>query len=212
MNQLIIYHKTLHSKFVLLSIIFCLAVPAPSQSASATEPTDQMKQTIDAVIKVLENKELKKPRKDAERRSGIEKIVDGRFDFRKMARSVLAIYWAKRTPAEKKEFVSLFADLIKDTYIKKIEMYSGEKVLYAGESVNNGYAVVKTRIASKTGNEIPIDYMMLDENGTWMIYDVLIEGVSLVNNYKAQFAEIINSGSYEELVRKLKNKELTKSK
>jgi phospholipid transport system substrate-binding protein len=91
-------------------------------------------------------------------------------------------------------------------------MYSGEKVLYAGESVNNGYAVVKTRIASKTGNEIPIDYMMLDENGTWMIYDVLIEGVSLVNNYKAQFAEIINSGSYEELVRKLKNKELTKSK
>jgi phospholipid transport system substrate-binding protein len=129
-----------------------------------------------------------------------------------MARSALAIYWAKRTPAEKKEFVSLFADLIKDTYIKKIEMYSGEKVLYAGESVNNGYAVVKTRIASKTGNEIPIDYMMLDENGTWMIYDVLIEGVSLVNNYKAQFAEIINSGSYEELVRKLKNKELTKSK
>jgi phospholipid transport system substrate-binding protein len=129
-----------------------------------------------------------------------------------MARSALAIYWAKRTPAEKKEFVSLFADLIKDTYIKKIEMYSGEKILYTGESVNNGYAVVKTRIASKTGNEIPIDYMMLDENGTWMIYDVLIEGVSLVNNYKAQFAEIINSGSYEELVRKLKNKELTKSK
>jgi phospholipid transport system substrate-binding protein len=129
-----------------------------------------------------------------------------------MARSALAIYWAKRTPTEKKEFVSLFADLIKDTYIKKIEMYSGEKVLYAGESVNNGYAVVKTRIASKAGNEISIDYMMLDENGTWMIYDVLIEGVSLVNNYRAQFAEIINSGSYEELVRKLKNKELTKSK
>jgi len=206
------FAKKFYCNIIFLFITVCLTVSGLSPPAFAGKPTDQMKQTIDAVIKVLENKELKKSGREAERRAEIGKILDARFDFRAMAKSALSIYWSKRTPAEKKEFVSLFTDLIKDTYIRKMERYGGEKVSYVGESTNDGYARIKTRVILKTGTEIPIDYMLRNKNGIWMAYDVFIEGVSLVNNYRSQFAEIIDSSSYEELIRKLRNKVIKEPK
>ena len=190
---------------VLLAVV-CLIVSLLAQSAYAGEPTEQMKQSIDRVLAVLKNKSLKGPEKTAERRAAIRKIVYGRFDFREMSKRALALHWKKRTPKERKEFVSLFAKLLEATYIGKIERYSDEKIVYVDESVDDGYAEVRTRIITKTGSGIPINYLLLKEGAKWMVYDVKVEGISLVENYRTQFEEIISAGSYDELVSKLKEK------
>lgn len=191
-----------------LSVFFVcllLSVFSPSK-ANAGEPTEQVKETVDAVIKILNNKELKKPEKQEERRSKIREIVEKRFDFEEMAKRSLALHWKNRTPDEQKEFVSLFSDLLEDTYIRKIERYEDEKVVYTDERTDGPYATVKTKIITEKEVAIPVDYKIFKKGQKWEIYDIVIEGVSLVNNYRTQFNQIIRSGSYEELVKKLKKK------
>ena len=169
-------------------------------------PMDQLKQSIDAVLAVLKNEELRQPGREAERRAEIRKIVSDRFDFREMAKRALALNWRQRTPEEKKEFVSLFGDLIQDDYIRKVERYSGEKVKYVDEFVYDHNALVRTKVITKTSKEIPIDYMLLKKGAKWWVYDVKIEGVSLVNNYRTQFEDVIDSSSFKDLVSRLKEK------
>ncbi len=178
-----------------------------ASDAYAGEPTLQVKQTVDKVLEILRNEELKKPEKTTERRSAIRKVIDERFDFEEIAKRSLALHWKDRTPAERKEFIPLYADLLERAYIKKIENYTDEDVLYIGESINNEYAIVKTKVITKRKVEIPIDYRLLRKDGKWEAYDVLIEGVSLVSNYRTQFNKIIRTQSYEELIRRLKNKQ-----
>lgn len=176
--------------------------------AHAGEPTDLAKQTTDKVIDILKNKELRKPEKTKERRALMRKVVSERFDFEEMAKRSLARYWNQRTPEEKKEFVALYTDLLERTYVKKVESYSDYKVMYAEETSDADYAVVKTKIIITSKNmDVPVAYKMEKKNGRWGVYDVVIEGVSLVNNYRNQFNRIIGSGSYAELVKRLKNKQ-----
>jgi phospholipid transport system substrate-binding protein len=176
--------------------------------AIAGEPTDQVKQTVDAVIQILNNKELKKPARVEERRAMIRETVEKRFDFEEMAKRSLARHWKDRTPQEKKEFTSLFSDLLEDTYIKKIERYEEEKVVYTDERIDGPYATVRTKIVTTKEMEIPVDYKIFKKGQKWEVYDIIVEGVSLVNNYRTQFNQIIRSGSYEDLVQKLKKKAL----
>lgn len=176
-------------------------------AAYAGAPTDQVKQTIDKVLDILKNKELKMPEKTKERRTAIRKIVSERFDFEEMAKRSLGLHWRKRTPEERKEFVPLFADLIERSYIKKIEAYTDEKILYPVERVNGEYSEVNTKVVTKRNVEIPIEYKLLKKDGKWEVYDVVVEGVSLINNYRTQFNKIIRTNSYEELVKKMKNKQ-----
>ncbi len=176
-------------------------------AAYAGAPTDQVKQTIDKVLDILKNKELKRPEKTKERRTAIRKIVSERFDFEEMAKRSLGLHWRKRTPEERKEFVPLFADLIERSYIKKIEAYTDEKILYPVERVNGEYSEVNTKVVTKRNVEIPIEYKLLKKDGKWEVYDVVVEGVSLINNYRTQFNKIIRTNSYEELVKKMKNKQ-----
>jgi len=189
---------------VLFSFILSLSLLV---TAYAGVPTDQMKQTIDKVIDILNNKELKKPGKVKERRTALRKAVGGKFDFEEMAKRSLALYWKQRTPEEKKEFVSFYSDLLERSYIKKIENYTDEKIIYTDEKIDDGYAIVKTKIITKRNVEIPIEYKLLKKNNKWDVYDVVIEGVSLVNNYRNQFSKIIRTSSYEELVKRMKNKQ-----
>jgi phospholipid transport system substrate-binding protein len=188
-----------------LLILFLLSSQVPRAYAGA--PTDQVKQTVDKVIDILKNKELKKPEKESERRAAIRKVVGERFDFEEMAKRSLALNWRNRTPDEKKEFVSLFSDLLERAYIRKIEKYTDEKFLYTGERIDGEYAVVNTEIVTKRNVETPIEYRLLKGNGDWKVYDVVVEGVSLINNYRSQFNKIIRENSYQELVRRLKNKQ-----
>jgi phospholipid transport system substrate-binding protein len=190
----------------LLALIAGLSLACSPFSADAGEPTDQIKETVDAVMKILNDKELKRPEKEKERRINLRQTVARRFDFEEMAKRSLAAHWKDRTPAEQKEFVALYSDLLENTYIRKIERYENEKVVYLDERLDGDYAVVKTKIVDKKGLNIPVDYRVLREKDKWEVYDIIIEGVSLVNNYRTQFTQIMRSGSYDDLVRRLKEK------
>jgi len=185
--------------------LFLLSSLVPG--ANAGVPTDQVKQTVDKVIDILKNKELKKPEKESERRAAIRRVVGERFDFEEMAKRALALHWRNRTPQDKKEFVPLFSDLLERSYVKKIEKYTDEKILYTGEKIEGNYAVVDTKVITKRNVETPIEYRLLKEDAGWKVYDVVIEGVSLINNYRTQFNKIIRENSYQELVKRMKNKE-----
>lgn len=193
--------------FLLLAVCLSLLAAFPLNSFGG-EPTDQIKQTIDNVIKILNNKELKRPEKKQERKAEIRAAVEKRFDFAEMAKRSLGIHWSKRTQGEQKEFVTLFSDLLEDTYIRKIERYENEKVAYVGEKQEGSYATVKTKITGTTGVETPVDYKIFKKGDKWEVYDIIIEGVSLVNNYRTQFSQIISSSSYENLVSRIKKKAL----
>jgi phospholipid transport system substrate-binding protein len=187
------------------TLTLTLAVLLAAPPAPAGEPTDQLKTQVDRVIKVLEDPALKDKPKD--KRVAVRKIADDIFDFQETAKRSLARHWQPRTPAEQAEFVKLFADLLERSYISKIELYGGEKIAYLGDAVDGEQAIVRTRIATKSGTEIPVDYRMLKRSDRWLVYDVIIEGVSLIANYRTQFNKIIQTSSYQELVKKMKTKQ-----
>jgi phospholipid transport system substrate-binding protein len=171
---------------------------------SAGAPTDQLRGSVDGVLKTLSDPEMKKDSKTSERRRLIRAAASEIFDFSEISRRSLAVHWQARTAAERQQFVTLFGDLLEHSYISKIEAYSGEKILYVGETMDGNQAVVRTRIVGKQGTEIPVDYRMLVDGGRWRAYDVSIEGVSLVANYRSQFNSIIQRSGYPNLVDKLK--------
>jgi phospholipid transport system substrate-binding protein len=184
-----------------IAVVVLMAVPA-----LAGPPTDQLKQQVDAVIKVLEDPALKD--KPTERRAAIRKIAEEVFDYPDSARRALGPHWNARTPQEREEFVRLFADVLDRGYVSKIDLYQGERVSFVGETIgSDDDATVKTRIATKKGTEIPVDYRMRTKDGRWVVYDVIIEGVSLVSNYRNQFNKIVQTESYQALVDRLKSKE-----
>ncbi len=187
---------------VAVAVAALLAVPL---MAWAT-PTDDVKGTIDRVLKIVQDPILKLQAKTKERRAEIRKTVGERFNFNEMARRSLATHWRDRTPQEQQEFINLFTDLLERSYVDKIENFSDEKILYLGEQIDGDSATVKTKVITKKSVEIPIDYRLLNRGGKWEVYDIVIEGVSLINNYRVQFNKIIRSKSYPELVRLMKVK------
>jgi phospholipid transport system substrate-binding protein len=189
---------------VLLSGLLLVSTPSRAQ---AGEPQEKVRETVDAVLAVLQDKSLQGEENTGKRRAKMRQAVFQRFGFEEMAQRALGQYWPKRTPAEKKEFVSLFSDLLERSYITKIEGYTGEQqVLYTKESIDKDYASVRTEIVVKRDANVEVVYQLLRRDGSWQVYDVVIEGVSLVNNYRTQFNNIISRESYEALVKKLKLK------
>ena len=173
----------------------------------AGAPTDLLRVQIDRVVKTLDEPDLKKEGKTRERRVAVRRIAEDIFDFTETAKRSLGRHWQPRTPAERKEFVELFANLLERSYLSKIELYSGERIAYLGDTIEGDQATVRTRIATKHGTGIPVDYKMYRHGDRWLVYDVIIEGVSLIANYRTQFNKIIQTSSYQELVRKMKTKQ-----
>jgi len=193
-------------RWSLVSVAVVAAVVVQSVSAWAGAPTEQLRGRIDRVLKVLDP-EAKPDGRSEERRVAIRKIAHETFDFREISQRSLARHWQGRSPAERDEFIQLFADLLERSYIGQIEQYSGgEKIQYLGESVEGDQAQVRTKLLTKQSTEIPVDYRMHKVGGSWLVYDISIEGVSLVSNYRAQFDRIIRSSSYKQLAEKLKAK------
>jgi phospholipid transport system substrate-binding protein len=190
-----------------LSAAVATVVLVLATAAGAGQPSDQLKTQIDRVVRILENPELKKESKVLERRRAVRKVAEEIFDFGETAKRSLARHWQSRTPAEREEFVKLFADLLERSYISKIELFNGERIQYLGDQADGDLALVRTRIITKQGTEIPVDYRMLKKGDRWLVYDVVIEGVSLVQNYRTQFNKIIQTSSYQELVKKMKTKQ-----
>ncbi|MGH7411882.1 MAG: MlaC/ttg2D family ABC transporter substrate-binding protein, partial [Candidatus Methylomirabilis sp.] len=182
-----------------------LVVWEPGESV-AGPATDQVKGTVDQVLKLLNDPALKGPQKLQERRGKIRKVVLERFGFTEMSKRSLGQYWNERTPEQRTEFVRLYTDLLERSYIDRVDGYRGEHVVYQGESVDGNYSEVRSKILTKKSQEVSIVYRLLMNGSNWEVYDVIIEGVSLVNNYRTQFSKIIRTSSYEGLVKKMEAK------
>jgi len=186
---------------VVLALIVSFAMPA-----RAGAPTDALKQSVDQVVKILSDPALRE--KPEARHDQVRKVAENIFDYPDTARRSLGQHWNGRTPEQQQEFVKLFADILDRAYVSKIDLYQGERVQYTGETIDGNEATVKTMIAAKQGSDIPVDYRMHMKNGRWAVYDVIIEGVSLVSNYRTQFNKVIQTESYDALVQRLRAKEV----
>ncbi len=191
-------------KAVLLAATLALVATSP---AVAGAPTDHLRGAVDRVLKTLEDPSLKGEGKVNDRRPAVRQIANEIFDFNEIARRSLARHWQPLSEAQRAEFVGLFADLLERSYISKIETYGGEKIQYTGERIDGDLATVSTRIVTKNGTEVPVDYRMKKGGDRWLVYDVSIEGVSLVSSYRTQFNKIIQTSSYNDLVAKLRTKQ-----
>jgi phospholipid transport system substrate-binding protein len=178
-----------------------------SVSAAAGVPGDQVRQTTDKLLAILEDPQLKGESKKSERRHKLKEVLYQRFDFTEMAKRSLGSEWRRRSPEEQKEFVKLFTDLLERAYLDQSESYNGENFQYVKEREDdNNYAQVDTKLVDKKGQEFAINYRLYNTKGDWKVYDVVIENVSIVNNYRSQFTRVLASSSYEELVNRMKGK------
>ena len=186
----------------LVTILLGTAAPA-----RAGVPSEQLRVQVDRVVSVLDDTELRKNARETERRAALRRIANETFDFTEMSQRALGPHWQARTPAERDEFTGLFADLLERSYIGKIELYNGEKVAYLGDAVDGDFATVRTKLITKQGTDVPIVYRMVRRGEHWLVYDVSIEGVSLVANSRAQFNKIIQTSGYASLVQRLRDKQ-----
>jgi phospholipid transport system substrate-binding protein len=193
-------HRVIH-RALTSALVLPLLIAAP---AMAGAPTDQLKTSIEQVIKVVEDPALKAEGNAARRRAAVREVANNTFDFGEAAKRALGRHWQGLAEKDRQEFTGLFADLLERGYVSRIEEYSGEKIVYAGESMEGDTATVKTRFTTKKGTEIPVDYRMLKKGDKWLVYDVNVEGLSLVGNYRGQFNKIIETSSYQDLVKRMK--------
>jgi len=182
------------------AILLGLVLVATPVRAGA--PTDQLREYSDQVIRVLDDPALQ----PKDRRAAVRKIAHEIFDVAETAKRALARHWQARTQVEREEFTQIFADLLESTYIARMDQYGGERIRYISETIDGDKAVVRAKVITKKGTEVPVESRLLRRGERWLIYDVLIENVSLIANYRAQFDKIVRTSSYEELVRRLKSK------
>jgi phospholipid transport system substrate-binding protein len=190
---------------IVMCTAWCLTGASSAPAATAMTATEAVKSSIDQVVGVLEDKELKKIERVTERRERLQKIFNDRFSYEEMSKRSLGAHWNSLNETQRQQFVELFRQLLARTYTGTIEGYSGERFQYLSEHKEGDYAEVRTKLISRKG-EIPINYRLLSASGDWQVYDIVVDGISMVSNYRAQFTKIIRSSSYEDLVKKLQNK------
>ena len=189
--------------FLVAAFAIVLAVGAAAPAAAGA-PTDQVREYTDAVIKVLEDPALKSDDKRPERRAAVRKIAAEIFDVQETARRALGPHWQQRTPQQREEFVHLFAELLEQTYISKIDLFGGERLRFTEEKLDGDNAIVRAKVLTRQQTEVPVEARMLRKADRWLVYDILIENISLIGNYRAQFDRIIRTSSYEDLVKRLR--------
>jgi phospholipid transport system substrate-binding protein len=195
--------------FKTILIVIGLAAFFNAPAVIAGVPTEQVRSTVDQVIAILQDPSLKTESKQKDRREQLRRVIFARFDFAEMARRSLGPEWRRRTPAEQQEFVNLFTDLLQDNYIGTIESYSGDKVGYNRELQEKDSAEVQTTLTTRGEAAYSINYRLRLVDKDWKVYDVVIENISVVNNYRSQFNRVISKSSYQELVRTMKEKTLS---
>ena len=187
--------KNLPGFLILVAMLFA------TNAIAESTPTDDVRTSVDAVIALLKDDTL-----DTEsRRDRMREVIDKRFDFRAMSQRTLATNWKKASDAEKQKFTELFAELIQNSYVSKIESYTNESVKYPGEKQNGKKAVVDTLIITSSA-EIPVNYKVYLKDGSWQVYDVIIEGVSLISNYRSSYQEIVMKDGFDGLLAKMEEK------
>jgi phospholipid transport system substrate-binding protein len=190
-------------------LLLGLSSIVPWAEGEQTEtPTQAVRMALTEVFRILEDPKLKNSSQQAQRRHLLEETIARRFDYGEMSKRALASHWSRLTDDERTEFVEVFKGFLSDRYAGKIEGYSGEKVQYLSERLEGQYAEVRTKLISSKV-EYPMDYRLINKAGRWYAYDIVADGVSLVRNYRSLFKKILNTGSYEELVSRLKDRSLS---
>jgi phospholipid transport system substrate-binding protein len=177
-----------------------------ARSANAGEPLDVVKGAADRAVQVLKDPKLLSKDKRKERVDRIKEILEPIFDFEEMAKRSLGPHWRRRTPAEQQEFVKIFQEFIERVYSDKIDLYEGEKIVFGKETMDQDFAQVESNVINAKGESFSIVYRLRRADGKWKVYDAVVENISFINNYRSQFDRVINSSSYEELVKKLREK------
>ena len=176
-----------------------------AEDAVAGTPTAELRGRIDRVVGILDDGELKA--RPAERRTALRGVAAEIFDLSEITRRSLGRHWQALTLAEREELVRLLTVLLERSYMSRVEQYSGERIAFAGETTDGDLATVRTRFVTRSGAEIPVDYRLHRAGERWLAYDVTIEGVSLVANFRAQFARIIQTSSPQGLIERLRSRE-----
>jgi phospholipid transport system substrate-binding protein len=183
-------------------IVAALAIATPGHAAG---PLQQLQQYTDRVVAILEDSRLTGPDQRLARRAAVRSAAQEMFDAAEASRRALGIHWARLSAEEQQRFVRLFLELLERAYVTKVDLYGGQRVKYLGESVDGDYAVVRAKVLTKKGREVPADTKLVRRAERWLVYDVLVENIGLIANYRAQFDRIIRTSSYQELVRRLQN-------
>lgn len=195
-------NKLLQSSWILLAIV-CLLTAAP---ARAGDPAEELRASVEKVQKILNDPQLKSEGKKQERLDQLRQVIYPKFDFVEMAKRSLGSHWRHRSPEEQQEFVEVFRELLENSYVGSLDSYDGEKVVIQNKKQDKNFAEVDTKIVTKKGEEFSVNYKMHEADGNWKVYDVVIENISIVNNYRSQFNRVIAKSSYEDLVRNMKEK------
>jgi phospholipid transport system substrate-binding protein len=192
----------LRFRFFLIAIVFALMIV---DRAGAATPREQIQSSVEKVIAILKDPNLK-AKKD-ERIEQLRQVIFPKFDFTEMAKRSLGADWQRRNPEEQREFVKLFTELIESSYVSNLDSYNGEKVIFTGDKQDGEYAQVDTKITSNKGEESTVSYKLRQSGSDWKIYDVVIENISIVNNYRSQFNRVIARSSFGDLLRQMKDKQ-----
>jgi phospholipid transport system substrate-binding protein len=179
----------------------------PSAIANRTRPLDVVKSSVSQVLAAVQSRAAGS-RESGQRRAEIRRVADGLFDFEEMSRLTLSRHWTAQSPRDQAEFVRLFTELLERCYLSTIENYAGERIAFVGESVSGSYAQVRSRITTDRRVEISIDYRLIARVDRWEVYDVVLDGVSLVSNYRSQFNSIIRTSSFGDLLTRLRNRQI----
>jgi phospholipid transport system substrate-binding protein len=179
---------------------------AVASSASAGTPTDALRAYVDRLFAALDDTSLKEPERAAHRHRTVRALAEEALDFKESSRRTLGAHWDARTPEERARFVRLFTDLIDHAYLTRLSL-DGEKIALDSETIAGQDAVVNGRTLSKSGGATLVQFSLhLGNDGRWRLYDVSFEGMSLVDNYRAQFNKIIRGSSFDELLSRLEAK------
>ena len=185
-------------------VALLLTCPAIQPLVWAGVATEQMRDTVDRVVAVIQDPRLKAAGGQAERRERLRQVIGARFDFNEMAKRSLGQNWQRRSPDEQREFASLFAALLEKAYADQIEAFHSEKIVFGRERQEQNYAEVDSKIVTAKRDGFSVNYKLLNASGEWKVYDVVFGDVSLVNNYRSQFSRILAKGSFADLLRAMR--------
>lgn len=189
--------------------IFFLSLALPvSLEASEGQPVDRVRDTLETALSILNDPALQGPAHEAVRKQRVRKLIADRFNYSGMAERSLNSHWARLTPKQRQEFVALFGELFERSYSRMVlQSLPDQRITYTGQSVNGTRAVVKTILVDQRGDRLPVDYQLGRRKDRWELFDVVIDGVSIVSNYQSQFNRIIQTSSFDSLVKKMRVKQ-----
>lgn len=190
----------------LLIVMTVVVLSVFAFEAKAISPMERVKEVTESIIKILSNEQLKAPDKKEYKKQLIKNEILSIFDWEEFSKRTMAQNWQKLNQQQKAEFIDYYQKLLEAVYADKMDEYSGEKVRYEGEEILGTNAIVKVMVLGYKGADVPLIYRMFMKNNQWYVYDVVIEGVSLVNNYRSQFNSIMLRSGYEGLIRAIKDK------